>query len=191
MKTAFSSWNNRIAPVFDVARQVMLVHVESGRIVSEAEEGLPGDDLSGKARQLAEFEVKTLVCGAISRPLQDLIASYGITVIPFVAGDLREVIQAWLEDRIHDEIFAMPGCCQQGIRNGSRGLGLEAGRGRCGKGDTPEAGTCGICICPQCSHREPHERGVACSRKQCPVCGSPLTRGERMRGIRIKEEQRP
>lgn len=169
MKTAFPFWNNRIAPVFDVARQLLVVEVDAGRILSESEETIPADDLGAKVECLARLGVHTLVCGAISRPMQGLVSSSGITLIPFVAGDLHEVIQAWIEGRIHDDSFAMPGCCSQvRQRDGS-------GRRWCEIGDA--SGTCGFCVCPQCSHREPHIRGTPCSRKQCPTCGSPLVRG--------------
>ena len=40
MKAAFAVWNNRIAPVFDVAREIRLVETESGRIVRERDEKL-------------------------------------------------------------------------------------------------------------------------------------------------------
>jgi predicted Fe-Mo cluster-binding NifX family protein len=89
MNTAFSCWNNRIAPVFDNARQVLLVRVDSGRIIGEEQQVLPGDLPVQKALRLAELGVGTLVCGAISRPLHGMVIAYGIRVIPFVAGDLR------------------------------------------------------------------------------------------------------
>ena len=50
-----------------------------------------------------------MVCGAVSRP-PDTVASYGIQVIPFVAGDLREVIGAWLSGNLESDTFVMPGC---------------------------------------------------------------------------------
>lgn len=106
---AFSSWNERIAPVFDVARHVLIVEVGSGRIVSQTAQELLSDDLREKAMLLAGLGADTLVCGAISRFMHGLVASYGITVLPFVAGDLREVVLAWLEGRL-DDSFAMPGC---------------------------------------------------------------------------------
>ncbi len=191
MKTAFSSWNNRIAPVFDVARQVFIVESDQGRIVRESDEAMPGDDPAAKARCLENLGVNTLVCGAISRPLQDLVASCGITVIPFVAGELRTVIQASLDGSIHDDIFAMPGCCRQVRGRGGSGMGMRLGKGRCVMGDATGGESGFTCICPNCPHSEPHERGVPCSRKKCPVCGSALVRGPDPRGIRTKEDQMP
>jgi predicted Fe-Mo cluster-binding NifX family protein len=164
MKTAFATWNNRIAPVFDVARHIHIVEAESGRIVREAREELTDDVPAHKALHLAELDISTLVCGAISRPLQAMVAAYGIRVVPFVAGDLREVIEAWHSNRLKKDIFAMPGCRGRGMqRLGRRGGPLAAGPG-------------GSCVCPRCGRREPHERSIPCAQKQCPTCGVAMTR---------------
>ncbi|RPI00459.1 MAG: hypothetical protein EHM72_09165, partial [Calditrichaeota bacterium] len=96
MKTAFAFWDNRIAPVFDIARRICVVEIESGKIIAETEHALADGLPALKALRLAELGVGALVCGAISKPLHAMAAAYGIEVIPFIAGDLREVIQAWL-----------------------------------------------------------------------------------------------
>ncbi len=176
MKTAFSSWNSRVAPVFDVARQIFLVETREGRIVHESGMELPVDDLGGKARRLAGLGVNTLVCGAISHTMRELVVSYGIELVPFVAGEIREVIDAWIGGRIHDGRFDMPGCCPEGRRRGGRGSGMRSGGGLCARDD---AATNGVCVCPQCSHQEPHEWGIPCTQKICPVCGSAMARGRK------------
>jgi len=40
MKTAFPCWDNRIAPVFDTARQIYIAELEAGRMVREGQEPL-------------------------------------------------------------------------------------------------------------------------------------------------------
>ena len=165
MKTAFSTWDNRIAPVFEVAPLIHVVESKSGRMVTEASESMAEGTAVQKALRLAELKIGTLVCGAICRPTEDMIAAYGIRVVPFVAGDLREVIDAWLHGKMDVAHFAMPGCFGGGRRRfrGMRGFG----RG---------VGVSGYCVCPQCGHRQPHERGVPCGQTQCPKCGANLTR---------------
>lgn len=110
MKAAFPFWEDRIAPVFDSARWIFIVEVEFGRIVREDREPLIGDLPVQKALRLSELGVATLICGAISRPLQEMLAGYGIQVLPFVSGDLSEMIRAWISGRLHRSAFAMPGC---------------------------------------------------------------------------------
>jgi len=187
MKTAFTYWDNRIAPVFDIARQIYVVEIEAGRIIGESEEILEDGLPVRKVINLTRLSVATLVCGAISRPLHEMVMSNGIQVIPFVAGDLGEVIQAWLNGKLDNTRFAMPGCCGRG-RGGLRrpcctkgeedrmnqGSGGGQGRGRMGM---PQAGGgTGFCICAKCGHREQHKRGVPYVQKQCPKCGTALTR---------------
>ncbi len=208
MKAAFAVWNDRIAPVFDVAGHIHLVEIEDGKVVRETSEVLSDDLPSRRALRLAELGAGTLVCGAISRPLHELVAGYGIKVVPFVAGDLREVLGAWLAGSLDGEAFAMPGCFGRGRRRfrgaaggkqeeflmneggrggmgrgrgcgqgGGRGQGRGRGGPRAGLGGGPAAaGPGGLCVCPQCGFRQPHERGAPCAERACPRCGAAMAR---------------
>jgi predicted Fe-Mo cluster-binding NifX family protein len=199
MKTAFAYWDNRIAPVFDIARQIHVVETESGRIVAETKEVMANDLPVKKVFRMVELGVSALVCGAISRPLHSMVVASGIRVISFVAGDLRKVINAWLDGNLESGKFAMPGCCRRYatspemriinkevyLMNGRkrRGQGQGGGQGQrqggqgSGRLGGPVAGGAGgTCVCPKCGNREPHERGVPCLQKQCPKCGAAMTR---------------
>jgi len=199
MKAAFAYWDKRIAPVFDTARQIHVINVESGQIAGETQETLPEDFPVRKTLRLVDLGIGTLVCGAISRPLHAMVSSYGIQVVPFVAGGLHEVINAWLKGNIEHDAFAMPGCYgRRGRRfrgmhgvdkeantmNGrGRGMGAgggkgrgQGGRGRGRMGGSQAAGSTGDCICPQCGQTEPHQRGVPCGERKCPKCGTVMTR---------------
>jgi predicted Fe-Mo cluster-binding NifX family protein len=53
MKVALATWNGRISPVFDVARQVLLLDVEEGRVVARCEETLRGTEPQAQANRMA------------------------------------------------------------------------------------------------------------------------------------------
>jgi predicted Fe-Mo cluster-binding NifX family protein len=112
-KTAFSYWNKRIAPVFDIALRLHVLEIESGRIIRETEETIKGDLPVQKAQYLSESGIGTLVCGAISTPLSEVMAAYGIRLTPFVAGDLSEVMEAWRTGGLDSRSFDMPGCTER------------------------------------------------------------------------------
>lgn len=181
-KTAFARWENRIAPVFDVAIQMHVVVSDAGRVISEKDEPLANDAFAQKAAGLAHLGVSTLVCGAISRPLQDVLTAHGIEVIPFVTGDLAEVIGAWLKGDLHGDAFCMPGCCGRhaGPRlHGRAGTPMDTGSGRhrrrCGGAmqgghtDTPMPLPC---QCPSCGCNVPHHEGERRPGQPCPNCGA-------------------
>ncbi len=205
-RAAFAAWQERIAPVFDVARHLLLVDVAAGAIVTQARAEFTDASPAVRALRLSEWGVDDLVCGAISRPLAVMVSGQGIRLIPFVTGPLDEVVQAWLRGGLAGERFTMPGCCGRprgrgrrraensaeesmmnmkgrgggggGAGGGGGGGGRGAGGGgRRGRLNGPLAGgPGGTCVCPQCGHAEPHAQGEPCARKQCPQCGVALRR---------------
>ena len=194
MKAAFSIWDNRIAPVFDVARQVCLVETAPGGVIQKSQEELTGDAPVPKVLRLMELGAGTLVCGAISRPVLEMFSGYGIRVYPFVAGELQTVIDAWLRRALKSDRFAMPGCRgrSRGRMHAGRGpfqatrpdssshrpaVGPGNPRGRGGGAHRRARGAAGAgtsakdyCVCPQCGQHQPHQRGVPCFDQRCPAC---------------------
>lgn len=204
MKAAFTVWNNRIAPLFDVARWIHVVQSDQGRIVGQSRVSFENKMPAHKARQLAEMGVETLVCGAISRSMQSMLSAYGIQLVGFINGDLQVVINAWQCGELNRDALRMPGCRGRGGRNffdrpctqnegvkmepyqgngQGRGSGGRQGQGGGGQGLSRQnsgafnaSSTGNLCICPQCGHEEPHQRGVPCMNKACPRCGLAMTR---------------
>lgn len=119
MRTAFSLWNERIAPVFDVAKNLWIIDIDGGRILGQTGRRFFSDDPLERASRLAAMQVEQLICGAITRGSYDALTEQGIQVVSFVAGDLPLVIQACLTDRLHEGFLAMPGC-RRGKRHGTR-----------------------------------------------------------------------
>ncbi len=110
MKIALPVWQERISPVFDTARTLLVIEYQDNREVERIIRELPEKSLTERVRLLADLEVNRLICGAISNQLANLVLASGIQVIPFVTGEVNDILHAFLSDRIHDARFFMPGC---------------------------------------------------------------------------------
>lgn len=59
-----------------------------------------------------------------------------------------------------------------------RSIGRGAGRGVVGGRGKSVAGRrqggSKECTCLKCGYKEPHTRGIPCSEKKCPKCGTPM-----------------
>jgi len=116
-RIAVHHWQKRIAPVFDIGGRILVL--EDGSASREEHLMVCSQPLH-RAEELGALRVGLLICGAISRSMQEALAARGIVVIGFIAGDLERVIAAWQQERL-DDTFAMPGCrCA--------GLGWRGGR---------------------------------------------------------------
>ncbi len=132
MTVAITTWNGRISPVLDVARQIELLEADGGQIGGRRLETLPGTSFQNQAEALLALHPAVLICGAISRPLADLLTTGGVKLIPFTAGETDAVAQAWLTGTLPNPAMMMPGCCgrRMGWCGRGRGRGPARGRGR-------------------------------------------------------------
>lgn len=119
LQAAFSVWDGRIAPVFDTARVLVPVRFSEGVFTEGERVTLPEPSAACVLDFFEETDIRCLICGAISRSLQNTLEAGGIEVFGFVAGDLPEVLRAWVEGRLDEPGLRMPGCgCGKRRRNG-------------------------------------------------------------------------
>jgi predicted Fe-Mo cluster-binding NifX family protein len=125
MRLALATWKGRVSPVLDASRQVLLLEVNDGKVVSRQEHEIGSEEPFARAARLAELGVEALICGAVSRPLAEMIAARGVRLVPFVAGEAEQVVAAYLAGNLPSPGLAMPGCCGRRMR-------FHHGRGRRG-----------------------------------------------------------
>jgi predicted Fe-Mo cluster-binding NifX family protein len=192
MRVAIPQWQGRISPVLDSASDLLMVDVEAGQEVRREARQLGRVDPLARAQEIANLGVGTVICGAISAPMEARLVSAGVRVIGFTCGTVDEVLEAFLKGELASRTFVMPGCQGWRRRQGGnvmpRGLGIGSGsggggRGRgaggggCGKmGGPSAAGPGGQCVCPNCGEKVPHTQGQPCNQIACPKCGTKLTR---------------
>jgi predicted Fe-Mo cluster-binding NifX family protein len=109
LRVAIPIWEGRVSPVLDVAEQLLVADVEEGREIARSLESLDTFLLPQRAHRFSELGVDTLICGAISQPLSDLLLAAGITVIPCIIGEVEDVLNSYLDEGIPTPEFFMPG----------------------------------------------------------------------------------
>jgi len=139
MKIALPEWNGRISPVFDTAGQLIVVRIEDGAEVGRKSIPIMDERPGQRAMRLSETGVSTLICGAVSNGMVRAIEAIGIAVIPWVAGEIDEIVAAFLAGGLDSPAFRMPGCGGGRMRRGRgcRGGGWGAGTGRGAPGGGP------------------------------------------------------
>jgi len=126
-RIAIPIWNNRVSPVLDTATQLVVFEAEdlSGPgVVTQ----LPAVSFAQRARLIKDLQVTTLLCGAVSRCLMDLLTRYGVTVHPWLTGDVNDILRAYRDGGLGSARFILPGC-ELGQRR-RRGRGRMRGCGR-------------------------------------------------------------
>lgn len=110
----------RVSPLFDVAQTLLLADIENGAVVQRASHPIRTPFPPARVRLLSEFNVDTLICGGISRPVEMWVRAEGIQVISWVAGEIDEVLVAFTSGRLMSAQFMMPGCWGRGRGRGQR-----------------------------------------------------------------------
>lgn len=110
MKIALTVWDDRISPVFDAAKTLLLVEIANGGIVEKRIAPLHPAGSLRMAEMLRQLDIDVLVCGAISEGYANRLALAGIELIPFVSGKTESILEALVREESIIPDFSMPGC---------------------------------------------------------------------------------
>jgi predicted Fe-Mo cluster-binding NifX family protein len=124
MKVAITCWHDRVSPVLDVASKALLVTLAPGLEAIRQEVSLDGSTALHRAQYVLHLGVDTVICGAVSRPLELALHSLGIEVIANVCGQVDRVLTAFITGQLHEDAYLMPGCC--GLRRRMCGGSCES-----------------------------------------------------------------
>lgn len=111
MKILVSVFQGRISPVFDVAKELLLVEVKGARELGRREVRIEETEVSTRAGRLMRLGAHVLICGAVSESLESMLTSMGVWVIPNTCGPIEEVLGAFISRDFGPRSFLMPGCC--------------------------------------------------------------------------------
>ncbi len=126
MKVGISVWEDKISPVLDGCKRLLVLKIEDGKEIGRDEVELLETYLPFRARKIAGLGLDVLICGAVSRPLAVMLTNSGISLAGWANGCVNDVLMAFLNGELETSDFAaLPGIC------GRRG-GRRFRHGRCG-----------------------------------------------------------
>lgn len=128
MDVCLACFENRLASVFENATELRFYQLDGQEICPAGRLSLPSKDPMDRTSAILARGVKFLVCGAICRGSQRVLAGAGVRVAGWRKGDVDVVLQALRDDAL-DEL-AMPGCPARPCCRLGRGQGRQHGRGR-------------------------------------------------------------
>ena len=124
MRVAMTVWGDRVSPVLDCARNLLVAEIAGGEVVGRKSECFDAALLSATLRELWQQGVQVLICGAVSQDLATVIERCNIKLLPFVAGDVEKILKT-LAQGGSVSAFAMPGCRCAGRCRGTRRSGCR------------------------------------------------------------------
>jgi len=177
---------SRVAPVLNWCSRIQIFPEDPSHGGDGQELTLPHLEAAQRLHVLRDNGVTTLICGALSADLLQYAKELGLTVVSGVAGEVQEVVQSYRHNTLDQPKFWLPGCrgprrYRSGWRGGKglpcQGKAGPKGRGRVPGGQSLGLGPGGVCQCPECGFKVPHEQGIPCIQLTCPRCSRIMERG--------------
>jgi predicted Fe-Mo cluster-binding NifX family protein len=108
MRLAITEYDGRVSPVYEVAKEILLIVVEGGREVSRERLSLNDGAPLRRVRRLLEIGVQTLICGGITASEVELLHAVGITVVDQQAGPVERVLREFIDAAAQGEPALQP-----------------------------------------------------------------------------------
>lgn len=127
-RIAIPIWDGRVSPVLDTAERLWVCEVDSQPQGPARMIEVSHADVRQRAVFIRDLGIHTLLCGALSRYLHNLLLNAGVAVRPWLTGKIEDVAAAYAEGRLSGDSFLLPGCRRR--RQRGRSMGNPGRRGR-------------------------------------------------------------
>lgn len=112
MNIGVTAWEDRVSPVFDSAKILLIARVEGEQIVGRSYQPVDMRFVEKAVVTMRENNVKTIICGAVSEESITILENNGIELFPFITGEIETILDRFIRGG-EIETFVMPGCwCQ-------------------------------------------------------------------------------
>jgi len=110
MRVCLPIWGSQLSTVFDFADRLLLVDIKDRQIIGkkyiDIDKNIPP---TLRVAKLNQHNVDLLICGAISNPLGAMVFHSGVELIPWIAGRVDEILEAYIQGELIAPRYALPG----------------------------------------------------------------------------------
>lgn len=108
MIIAIPVWQNRVAPLFDTAANLLVIKNEGNNPERDII-NVESLTLFQRIDLLKILNVDLFICGGITKAILENIRNKSIKVTPFICGDINPIMNAVLQGKDIKALFSMPG----------------------------------------------------------------------------------
>lgn len=102
-------WGNRVSPVFDSSNKLLVATTCQAVVIKRSIlEFEPGNE-KAMIKMLARLRVEILICGAITDDQTQVLVKQGIRVIPFMTGQVGDILDTCIRNPEQLNRHLMPG----------------------------------------------------------------------------------
>jgi predicted Fe-Mo cluster-binding NifX family protein len=109
IRIAIPIFHHRVSPVLDTCTRLLIIDFEGKDGAARREISFDIYSQSERFEIVKKLNPDAIICCGISEVFDRMLQSAGIRLISGIAGDVEEVVEAFLCNRIDDPCFRMPG----------------------------------------------------------------------------------
>jgi len=108
MCVALATFGDKIASLFESSNRFVVFQAPLYKVDNSKTIPIINNSANELLNLLKQHNVKILICGAISGCTRRLLNAQKIHVIPWITGDVKNVIDAFQSGRLFSSSFVMP-----------------------------------------------------------------------------------
>ena len=115
-RVAIPIFQNRVSPVLDSCRHMLIIDIQQKAEMDRETVYLDEMSLTERCGIFAKLDVAMVICGGVSEIFANMLMGANIRLLNGIAGEIDDVITAFLEKRLDKPQFYMPGFRQDNRR---------------------------------------------------------------------------
>ena len=115
-KIAIPIFQKRVSPVLDSCRHLLVIDTKQGVEMDRETVYLDEMPLAERCDLFVKLGIEIVICGGVSETFANMLTGVNIRLFNGIAGDMDDVITAFLGERLDKPQFYMPGFRQENRR---------------------------------------------------------------------------